>query len=534
MSEPRQPPPEGPAAGSAPSAGEPRAATVLPGGGEESGAGPPRLGSSVKRGIVWSIFTFFVTKGLAMVSLLVLTRLLAPSQFGVVAAVTAVLSLIELTTDLGMGQAVIYEQEEGHSERVDVAFTINIALTTLLTLLALAAAPLIASFFHASGHVGLFRLAALDIFLTGLGGVHDGLLLRDLGFRTRIITQVVNSLARAGVGVTLALLGFGASALVWGMLAGTGAWAASLWICTDFRPTLRFDRKIARSILPYGIGASLLSLLAQVTTQLDVAVVGRVLGQRALGLYTVAFRLPVLVLENIANQVSLVAFPALSRKRVLDREGLSAATGRLVNFQSLYALPLAAGLAVQAGPIIETLFSAKWRGASGVFAAVCVMSGISASGFALGDAFKALGRQRVMVGLTFIQLPVLVVTIILLAPYGITAVAWGRCANVIFWVALMMIAASRVLRIPVAITLGAMWPGAGAALGVALAAGAVRLCSGLPAIPELALAGVLGALGGALALALLARPMFHELRLIARGLWRSATGAAAAPLADPR
>jgi PST family polysaccharide transporter len=466
------------------------------------------------------MFTFAVTKGLAMVSLLVLTRLLAPSQFGVVAAVTAVLSLIELTTDLGMGQAIIYEQEEGAGERVDVAFTINIALTTALTVAAFLAAPLIASFFHASNHVGLFRLSALDIFFTGLGGVHDGLLLRDLRFRTRIVTQVVGAIVRAGVGVLLAVLGFGAASLVWG---------------TGFRPTLRFDRATAASIVPYGVGASLLQLLAQITTSIDVAVVGRVLGQRALGLYAVAFRLPSLLLENIANQVSLVAFPALSRKRVMDSAGVSAATGRLVRYQSLYALPLAAALAVQAGPIVETVFSAKWRDASGVFAAVSAMSGISASGFALGDAFKALGRQRVMVGLTFIQLPILVATIILVAPFGITAVAWGRAGNVVFWVALMTVAAARVLRIPVAVTLAAMWPGAAAAAGVALAAGAVRLWSGLPAIPEMAAAGLLGCAGGLAALALSAPAMFRELWSgLAAARRRKSPGAPVPTAPDPR
>jgi lipopolysaccharide exporter len=493
------------------------------------------LERSVKTGIAWSLFTFAVTKGLALVSLLVLTRVLAPSQFGLVAAVTAVLSLIELTTDLGMGQAIIYEQERGTSERVDVAFTINIAVTTFLTVLAVLAAPLIASFFHASHHVGLFRLAALDILLTGLGGVHDGLLLRDLRFSTRIVTQVVGAIVRAGVGVLLALLGFGAASLVWGMLGGTAAWAAALWWCTGFRPTLRYHRAIAGDIVPYGIGASMLQLLAQITTSIDVAVVGRVLGQRALGLYTVAFRVPSLLLENIANQVSLVAFPALSRKRVMDSGGVSAATGRLVRYQSLYALPLAAGLAVQARPIVETLFSAKWRDASGVFAAVSVMSGVSASGFALGDAFKALGRQRVMVGLTFIQLPILVATIILLAPLGITAVAWGRAANVLFWVALMTMAASRVLRIPVSVTLTATWPGAAAAVGVALGAGAVRLWSGLPAIPEMAIAGVLGCCGGVAALALLAPVMFRELRLALLTAVRARRARAPAPVvSDPR
>ena len=478
------------------------------------------LGPSVKSGIAWSILTFALTKGLALVSLLVLTRLLVPSEFGLVAAVSVVLSLIELTTDLGMGQAVIYEQEKGTGERIDVAFTINIALTALMTVAVAAAAPQIASFFHQSEHVGLFRLASLDIFLTGLGGVHDGLLLRDLRFRTRIVTEVVGAIARAGVGVTLALLGFGAASLVWGMLAGTAAWAAALWWRTGFRPTLRYHRAIAATIVPYGIGASLLQLFAQITTTIDVTVVGRVLGGEALGLYSVAFRLPSLLLENIANQVSLVAFPALSRKRVMDSAGVGAATGKLVRYQSLYALPLAALLAVEAEPIVETLFSAKWREASGVFAAVSVMSAISASGFALGDAFKALARQRVMIGLTLIQLPILITTIILLAPDGITAVAWGRAGNVLLWVTMMAISAARVLRIPFRVTLRAMGPGAAAAVGVALGAGAVRLWSGLPNIPEMAAAGVLGCLGGLAVLALLAPQTFAELRLGAAAVVR--------------
>ncbi len=494
------------------------------------------LGRSVKSGIVWSILTFAVTKGLALVSLLVLTRLLDPSQFGLVAAVSAVLSLIELTTDLGMGQAIIYEQEQGTGKRIDVAFTINIALTSVLTVACFLAAPLIASFFHASSHVALFRLSALDIFFTGLGGVHDGLLLRDLRFRTRIVTQVVGAIARAGVGVALAFLGFGAASLVWGMLAGTAAWAAALWVCTRYKPRLRFDRAIAESIVPYGIGASMLQMLALFTTQIDVAVVGRVLGQRALGLYTVAYRLPSLLLENIANQVSLVAFPALSRKRVMDSAGLSVATGRLVRYQSLYALPLAAGMAVLAAPIIETLFSSKWHAASGVFAAVSIMSGVSASGFALGDAFKALGRQRVMIGLTFIQLPILVATIILLAPLGITAVAWGRAGNVVIWVGMMTVAASRVLQIPVPVTLRAMWPGAAAGVGVALGAGAVSQWSGLPAIPEIVVAALLGGACGIAALALLAPHTFREVRLGLASVRRSRRAPApAAPIAaDPR
>jgi PST family polysaccharide transporter len=477
----------------------------------ESAESGTALGRSVKAGVAWSMVAFAITKGLGLVSTLVLTRLLAPSQFGVVAGVTIVLSVIELTADLGMSAAVIYEQERGMGDRVQVAFTVNLMLAGCLAAAGVLAAPLIANWFHAGHHVWLFRLAAADILFTALGQIHDGLLLRDMRFNLRIVSQVVNSVVQAIVGVTLALLGFGAAALVWGLIASTAAWTVTLWLLTGFRPTLRFDRAIARSMISYGIGASMLGLLAQVTTQADTTVVGRVLGRRALGLYAVAFRLPSLLLENIASQVSLVAFPALARKRVRDEGGVGASTARLVHYQSLYALPLAAGMAVMARPIVVTLFSAKWRDASGVFAAVSVMSGVSASAFALGDAFKALGRQRVMVGLTLIQIPVLVATIIAVAPLGITAVAWARAAGVGFWVALMVTASARVLKIHVGGTLAAMWPGTVAAAGVAAGTGAVRLWSGLPAVPELLAAAVAGALVGGAALALCSPSSFREL-----------------------
>lgn len=495
---------------------------------------PDSLTRSVKRGVALSAFTFGVTKGLAAISLLVLTHLLAPSQFGLVAAIALMLSLIELTADLGMVATVIYEQEKGITERVQVAFTVNMLLVTALTAATLLAAPLIAGFFHASREVGLFRLAALDIFLTGLGGIHDGLLLRDLRFRTRITTQVASALVRATVGVLLAVLGYGAASLVWGTLCGTAASTIALWWCTRFWPKLRFDRTIAASMLGYGLGASMLSVLAQATTQIDTTVVGRVLGPRALGLYSVAFRLPSLLLENISNQISLVAFPALARKRITDPAGIGASTGRLVRYQSLYALPLAAGMALLAGPIVEIVFSAKWRDATGVFAAVSVMSGISASGFALGDAFKALGRQRVMVVLNVVQLPLLVVTIILLAPYGITAVAWGRVAGMTLWVAMIIAAAASVLGIPSKLTLRAMWPAVAAAAGVILAVGAVRLWSGLSPLPELLVGGVAGFLGGSAALAVLAPAMFGELRRGANGMRRKRLRAVAKSSVPPR
>jgi lipopolysaccharide exporter len=470
-----------------------------------SGQEPSRspLGASVKRGVAWSTLSFGLSKGLSFLAVLVLARLLAPSQFGLVAAVLVVLSLIELTADLGMKATVIYEQESGASDRVETAFTLNMIVATTMTWVGVLIAPVVADFFHVPEHAGLFRLAMFDVFLTGLGTTHDGLLLRDLRFNTRIVTDVLNAAVRAVVGVTLALSGFGAASLVWGFLAGTAAWTIAQWSLTPFRPRLRLDRRIAASMMHYAAGASMLTVLDQLYGQVGPTAVGRVLGARALGLYSIAYRVPTLLLQNIANQISQVAFPALARKRVTDAAGVGASTHRLIRYQSLYALPLAAGMAVLARPLVGTIFSARWLDASGVLAAVAILSGISASLFPLGDGFKALARQRVMVVLAILQLPLALGLIILVAPYGITAVAWVQVGGELFVASLMVVTAQRVLGVPIRSTLAALWPGSVAAVGVVAGAGAVRTWSGLPPLLELIAGTVIGAVGAVIALALL-------------------------------
>jgi lipopolysaccharide exporter len=466
---------------------------------------------SMKQGVAWTTATFGLAKMMTFASTLVLARELAPSQFGLAAAVIIVLSVIELTADLGMKATIIYEQEQGTSERVDTAFTLNVIAAFALAGAGVACAPLIAGFFHAGHHVGIFRLAMVDIAITGLGTTHDGLLLRDLRFNIRIVTEIMNTSTRAIVGVVLALLGFGAVSLVWGMIAGTALWAITQWTMTRFRPRPRLDIAVARSMIAYASGASMLTVVEQLYGQIAPSAIGRVLGARALGLYSIAFRLPTFLLQNIANQVSLVAFPALSRQRLRGNDAVQASTLRLVGFQSLYSLPLAAGMAILSRPIVEVVFSSKWQQASGVMAAVSVLSGISAAIFALGDGFKAMGRQRWMVVMTLMQVPVGIALVIWVASDGITAVAWVQTAGEMLFSVLIVAAASRVLEIPVADTLRAVWPGTAAALGVVLAAGAVRYLAGLPALPDLLVGGTAGAAGAALALRVACPALWREL-----------------------
>ena len=91
------------------------------------------LQSATLVGAVWSNLSYVGTKVLTALYLAVLARLLVPSEFGAFAAILVFISIIELTSDLGMKATVVYEQEEGFSRRLDTAFTVNVAMAVLLS-----------------------------------------------------------------------------------------------------------------------------------------------------------------------------------------------------------------------------------------------------------------------------------------------------------------------------------------------------------------------------------------------------------------
>jgi lipopolysaccharide exporter len=475
--------------------------------------------SQTRSSIVWSNLAFVGARIFSSLSLLILARLLTPADFGVVAAITLFINLLEMISDIGMRATVIYEQEEGVSNRVHVAFTINLGLTVLLAAGCVLLAPVVADFFHVGEHVDLFRLAALNPLFRGVANIHDGLLMRSMEFRRRALPEVVQAAVRGFVSIPLAIAGLGATGLLIGFITGTFCWTVVQWRISDYRPRLRFDPAIARSMVAYGTGASLVDVQAAIGSRVDLIAVGRVLGETALGLYTIALRVPELLIEAVAWNTGTVAFAALSKKREEDRGGLAEATRTLIRFQALYAIPAATILAVLATPLLVVLFGSRWEEAGGVASAITIMAAVTAITFPLGDVFKALGRQRTFVLIQLGALPFLIATIVLAAPAGIVWVAWARTGTRVFLVAVITVVVSRTLEERVRTMLAPMVPGAAAGAGALVGAGTVRLLWNGSDVGVVLLGGTAGLLGAAIALRLFSPATAASVWFHVKGMW---------------
>jgi PST family polysaccharide transporter len=455
-----------------------------------------------------------------LLATVVLARLLDPQEFGLVALALVFILFAETLSVLGVAEALVYVRPSRRS--TDTAIALSVATGGGLLLLGLALAPLVAGFFDRPDVTGLFRTLLLGLFLTSVGEVPDALLRRDLAFKKRMFAELARALTQGGISIALAATGFGPWALVWGYVAGNFAWASASWLLAGYRPHpgwWRIDTAAARPLLAFGLPSSAHALLAALIFDIDYVIVGRVLGPTALGEYTLAFRIPQMLVLNVFFVLAAVAFPLFSRVRG-DPDRLRRGYLTSVRLQSAYGLGVSVGLAVTAPLLIDVVFGTKWAGAAVPLQALALYAAFRSLGTGAVDLYKGIGRPAIAAWVTLLRLAVLVPILLLVAPSGIEAVAWAQAGTALAFAILMQTIACRVVDVPLRELALALRPALALAIGVGLGAAAGRFgISGPPAL-QLA-ASVVAAGGGGLAAVWLAdRGFVHDTVSLALPTWR--------------
>jgi len=433
-----------------------------------------------------------------LVSTIVLARVLTPGDFGLVGLALVFILYADVVTDLGVAQALVYLPSR--RRRADAAVGVSLAVSAVFFVGALAAAPLAAQFFGRPEVTTMFRVLSVSLVLRAAGQVPDALLRKDLRFRERLFGELSRAVVQGVVSIGLAVAGFGPWAIVGGYLAGSAAWSSVLWRLVDYRPRLdlwRVRKDDVRPLLAYGLPAAGTALVLTLVFNIDYLIVGRFLGAQALGYYTVGFRIPELVILNVFNVISSVAFPLYSRVRE-DRDRLRRGYLFALRIQAVYGLSAGVGLALLAPMVVRVVFGSRWDPSIVPLEALAIYAAARSLGMGPHEVFRGIGRPGVVLVLAMVRLAVLVPALLLATRYGINGVSWAQAAVALPLAVLMQAVASRLLGLPWRQLAASLRPAVAAGLGTVLGAGLIRFW--LPAPDEVRLAiGLLAAAGGAIA-----------------------------------
>ena len=470
---------------------------------------------------LWSGISFTASKLLVFLVTLVMARLLVPADFGVVAVGLAIVAFLEVALDLGVGSALVYEQERGITARVQTAFTLNLGIAAACALVGVLAAPLVADVFDVED-VRLLRVLFLYFLLRGLVQVPDAVLRRDLLFRRRALVEVSRAISRGAVCIPLAFAGAGPWALVIGILTSELVGVVLTWIAVGFLPSFSLDRAVARALLGFGSAVLSLKIIGAVLDNADYYIVGATLGTSALGIYTLAFRVPEIVLANVFWIFSTVAFSIYARARSNDMGDLRSAALRALQLITLFAFPAGVGMAVVSESATVSLLGREWEDAATPMLFIALSMAVSSIGYASGDVFPAVGRPGLLIRIVGPMVVAKVIGLLIAAPHGLDAMAATLFVMTVGFSAVRLAVANRLLDVTLATSLRTMAPGAIAAVGAGLGALPVVLTREPDAI-TLVLAILGGLLGAAVLLFVLCRPVLQEIARMVTSMRRTGT-----------
>jgi O-antigen/teichoic acid export membrane protein len=356
----------------------------------------------VLRSLVWQGGASAIGQVFAWVATLVVIRLLTPEDYGVVALAGVLFGFLSLSFDFGIAAALVQARELRVEDLRSAQSSVLLFGLCAAGVLA-ACGPMLARL-YAEPRLTAFSLGlALVMPIIALSHVPQALAVRQLRFDRKARADLAAMIAASLTTLVLAFLGAGPWALIAGIAVTHTARAAVYLRITPEgirpSPSLLATRKFAR----FGSLLSLDRLLWFLFTNVDLLIVGKVLGEGALGLYVVTLSLSSLPLDKVAPLITQVAFPTFSQVQD-EPEHVRGAVIASIRYSALAFVPISWGAALLAPEALPLLLGPRWEGGTLLFQLLCTTLPLRAITSLLSPALMGTGLIRTNVqnlGITF-------------------------------------------------------------------------------------------------------------------------------------
>ena len=428
------------------------------------------------RGFQWTFIKSVGGMAVRVLTLIILSRLLTPFDFGVVAVVISAIGCICLLVELGVGPALI-QRRQLTDRHVGSALCMTVALATLsMVLLQLCAEP-ISALLGIEQEADVFRFLAVMVFLQPLIGILSCLARRNLDMKdvtTSDLAGVV--LGYGGVGIGLALLGMGYWALAIAQIAQFAVTFVLLVMTQRRRISFRLGLKEARDVLAFGASFSIGRLANYAAQKFDRALIGILLGVEAAGNYQRVLNILQVIGPFFAGPLDAIMFPLLSR--IKEPAGLRRSYRAATAVAGLLTMPSSVIICVSSPVVVPLVLGSQW---TGVIVPVQIMAWVLF--FRTNDSItdtlsRAVGRVKERAALQVIYAILSLGSIFVLKDFGLAGIAVGLLAVTILNFVAMGFLVRRITTMTLADNFTPLIPGVLAGASFAVITGVFYLLIG--------------------------------------------------------
>lgn len=356
----------------------------------ESATPQVSLGQRTGRGFVWSIIQTITNKGSSLLGQVVLSYLLFPNDFGLVALAYTLLGFTALIQSIGVREILVRKQARIHRWQ-NTAFWLSLSLSATAMLVVILLAPLVARIYHQPDLTGIVRVMSLGMPLSMANVVLLAPAQVELRFKFLAAYGTVNAVAKIILQIIFALLGLGPYSIVLPHPVVEGA--CTLYLAWRLRPALRIAPEYRRwkFFLRDSVAIFLGNFCMTAAAQGVPFLLGLTQPPRIVGLYFWGYNLSLQTAQIIYVNLTAVLFPALTSVDDERHRQLSAflVVTRLL---ALIAMPASFMQGLLADPAIRIVFSDRWHDAIPVVQMLSIGMGLSLVSFPSASLLQAQGR----------------------------------------------------------------------------------------------------------------------------------------------
>lgn len=339
------------------------------------GATPPigrGLREQAARSLVWTALESGGLSALSFVTLVVLSHLLTPADFGAAALALSVVQILNAPVELFSHDALV-RAKSATRLHFDTAFTVSVALGIALCVTCLVGADFLAAAVNQPDMAPVLRWMSLSLVAMGFGSTIIAQQRRSMAFRPLALRSLIGRSGAAAIGVALAFLGAGVWSLVAQQVLMVALATAVLWVAAEERPRFRFSLPVLRELSGFGTKSVTIALVGYLMARIFMLLVGRFLGGEAAGYFNLAFRCVEMLRSLLSGAVSQLALPIFSRHRH-DRSALTRAFNNSIEFTCAVTYPVFAALMALSPDVTRIVFGEKWLPAAPIITILCIIS----------------------------------------------------------------------------------------------------------------------------------------------------------------
>lgn len=376
-------------------------------------------------GSIWKVLERFSNRGIALIFSIILTRLLTPNDYGLIALTVVFTNFSDILIDGGFSTALIRKEHIDDEDFTCVLFT-SLSISALLYIILFICAPLIATYYKEPQLTAILRVIGIIFFIQAFACVRTAIVNRNMQFKLLFLCNLIGTILSGIIGIIAAWMKLGVWALVIQRVLQLFFSNLLLFILVRWKIRFKFSFTRVKDMLGFSSGVVLSSFLNYFSGSIYSLIIGRKYSVESLGYYDKGSQLPTQISLYTFGAMSTVLLPTLSSYQN-DLNAFKHIVRKVVSMTAFLITPMMIGLAAISKELTILLFTETWSESIVIMQWNCLY--YYATPFMLINIqiFFALGHSNLRVKSEIIRL-IMMICGILFFGYGLNCDVVGLTA----------------------------------------------------------------------------------------------------------